>query len=88
MRRAHYITDLLLTYGKDERSKVRWSGCSTFTCVLQNKQTKDDAVSGEVTLEVPDLENKCDLEKDGEEELKELGILHIAHAGYTLSQLT
>ena len=35
--KAHKYTDILMGYGKDEQSRVRWSGCSTVTCVIVNK---------------------------------------------------
>ncbi|KAH3753995.1 protein phosphatase 2C-like domain-containing protein 1 [Dreissena polymorpha] len=34
--RAYYYLDILLSYGKDENSKIRWSGCSATTCVIQD----------------------------------------------------
>ena len=33
--KVYYLLDILLSYGKDENSKVRWSGCSALTCVIQ-----------------------------------------------------
>ena len=36
--KAHRYTDRILSYGKDEMSRVRWSGCSTLTCVIQDTQ--------------------------------------------------
>lgn len=33
--KAYYLLDILLSYGKDENSKIRWSGCSAATCVIQ-----------------------------------------------------
>lgn len=33
--KAYYLLDILLSYGKDENSKLRWSGCSAVTCVIQ-----------------------------------------------------
>ena len=35
--KAHKYVDYLLSWGKDEQSRVRWSGCSTLSCVIQNK---------------------------------------------------
>ena len=31
--------DVLLSWGKDEESRVRWSGCSALTCVIQDSQS-------------------------------------------------
>lgn len=33
--KAYFLLDILLSYGKDENSKLRWSGCSATTCVIQ-----------------------------------------------------
>jgi len=33
--KAYYLLDILLSYGKDEQSRIRWSGCSATTCVVQ-----------------------------------------------------
>lgn len=35
-KRAHLYMDRLLTWGKEEYSRVRWSGCSTLACVLRD----------------------------------------------------
>jgi hypothetical protein len=37
--RAHRYVDGILAYGKDERSRVRWSGVSTLACVIHSKKT-------------------------------------------------
>ena len=34
------LVDILLSWGRDEESRVRWSGCSTITCVIQDSQSK------------------------------------------------
>ena len=41
-KKAHKSTDILLSYGKDEMSRVRWSGCSTLACVIQNTHSTAD----------------------------------------------
>ncbi|CAD5122725.1 DgyrCDS11136 [Dimorphilus gyrociliatus] len=35
-KKAHFQTDLLLSLGKEENSKVRWSGCSTVTILVDS----------------------------------------------------
>ena len=35
-RMAYKLTDRVLAYGGDEKSRVRWSGCSALTIVLEN----------------------------------------------------
>ncbi|WAR11454.1 PP2D1-like protein [Mya arenaria] len=41
--RAYYYLDILLSYGKDENSRIRWSGCSAATCVIQDL-TEEEAL--------------------------------------------
>ena len=41
--RAHKYTDMVLAAGRDESSRVRWSGCSTVCCVVRD--TPDSNVS-------------------------------------------
>lgn len=36
-KKAHKYTDMVLSWGKDEHSKVRWSGTSTLACMLLSK---------------------------------------------------
>ena len=63
-RKAHKYTDLLLSWGKDEQSRVRWSGTSTLACVIQNKHkptTDSDTNTGPAD------------EKSGEEEAESGG---------------
>lgn len=43
--RAHHLVDEMLSSGKGETSRVRWSGCSTLTCLIQSH--KDDGARGE-----------------------------------------
>ncbi|KAJ8319965.1 hypothetical protein KUTeg_001552 [Tegillarca granosa] len=40
LNKAYYLLDILLSYGKDECSRVRWSGCSAATMVIQNFDEK------------------------------------------------
>ncbi|KAK3083234.1 hypothetical protein FSP39_017441 [Pinctada imbricata] len=44
--KAYYLLDILLSYGKDERSRVRWSGCSAFTMVIHS-QDQDKMFAGD-----------------------------------------
>ena len=78
-KKAHEYTDRLLEWGKEENSRVRWSGCSTLTCIIQ------DTVSNIEDKENP-REQSRELELDsktkfGSEPPKELGVIHLANAG-------
>lgn len=35
-RKANFYTDVLLSWGKDEHSRVRWSGASTLACIIRD----------------------------------------------------
>lgn len=45
---AYRQMDKLLSRGRDEKSQKRWSGASTCTCVIENRQTgnADSPVEG------------------------------------------
>ena len=34
-KKTYYMMDILLSYGQEERSRVRWSGTSALTVVIQ-----------------------------------------------------
>ncbi|XP_019618247.1 PREDICTED: protein phosphatase 2C-like domain-containing protein 1 isoform X1 [Branchiostoma belcheri] len=78
-RRAHQQTDWVLTRGRDEQSRVRWSGCSTLTCLVQNANMED--VSDDETDEAKTARtNPSSVEKDLPQEK---GVLFVANAGNT-----
>lgn len=56
---AHLLVDEMLSYGKGETSRVRWSGCSTLTCLIQNHE---DNAAREEALRQDD----CDATKESE----------------------
>ncbi|XP_048772728.1 protein phosphatase 2C-like domain-containing protein 1 isoform X3 [Ostrea edulis] len=74
LAKSYYLTDILLSYGKDERSKVRWSGCSAVTVVIQSGDKleqggfpispvveEDEETKSDVYMSrPPTLENKLD----------------------------
>jgi hypothetical protein len=74
LAKSYYLTDILLSYGKDERSKVRWSGCSGVTVVIQSGDKleqagfpispvveEDEETKSDVYMSrPPTLENKLD----------------------------
>ena len=42
--KAHRYCDVIVSQGKDEYSRVRWSGCSTVCCVLQDSEVSSSGV--------------------------------------------
>lgn len=42
MRQSYRMTDYVLSYGIDETSRVRWSGCSAVSCIIQNFGTEEE----------------------------------------------
>ncbi|ESO82507.1 hypothetical protein LOTGIDRAFT_236983 [Lottia gigantea] len=64
-KKAYRLFDILLSYGKDERSKVRWSGCSALNIVIQNTQSDTNSQQN----------------NPSEQSLKEIGLIHLANAG-------
>ena len=84
-KRAHEYTDKLLEWGKDENSRVRWSGCSTLTCVIQDTGIKDNT-----NKEFDHQENNTGGATPPKvtfavEPPKELGLIHLANAGKMLN---
>ena len=85
--------DILLSYGKDEMSKVRWSGTSAVTVVIHStKNNKGDNNEDNKKLEALEEE----MSGSGSQESprrparvvdppEELGMIHIANAGTHLS---
>ncbi|KAK3577283.1 hypothetical protein CHS0354_008376 [Potamilus streckersoni] len=95
-QKAYYLLDILLSYGKDEKSRVRWSGCSALSIVIQNTCTPLKKVFGELgdkgedkQITVSFGENKEN--KDEKRALtspsqtfdppKEHGLIYLANAG-------
>ncbi|XP_041362252.1 protein phosphatase 2C-like domain-containing protein 1 isoform X2 [Gigantopelta aegis] len=68
-KKVYEFLDILLSYGKDECSKVRWSGCSALTAIIQNTDEGDNS-------------NQCMEEGTNlYEDPIQLGLIHIANAG-------
>ncbi|KAL3855116.1 hypothetical protein ACJMK2_014345 [Sinanodonta woodiana] len=91
-QKAYYLLDILLSYGRDEKSRVRWSGCSALTIVIQNTFTPLKKVFGELSDTVEDKQVKVSFgeNKENEEEKqaltspdppKEHGVIYLANAG-------
>ncbi|XP_070570086.1 protein phosphatase 2C-like domain-containing protein 1 [Ptychodera flava] len=84
-RKSYRKTDEILTLGQDEKSRVRWSGCSALTCVIQNtKMTVDEECCEYDTESTEDQENSDGSPDKKSKQVKqpeEKGIIHIANAG-------
>ena len=86
--KCYYLLDILLSYGKDEHSKIRWSGCSAVTMVIQDEKEGGD---GKIFGELKEEEDEKEEEKDNGSvcsELdppKEIGKIHLANVGRYLS---
>ncbi|KAL8617478.1 hypothetical protein ACOMHN_048116 [Nucella lapillus] len=91
--KSYLLLDILLSYGKDEWSRVRWSGCSALSLVI-------DSTGGDKGGEQPQgtSQHLGDGEKDNKdtsrrdtsrtaEPPKEMGYLHLANAGDTRALL-
>ncbi|XP_052080893.1 protein phosphatase 2C-like domain-containing protein 1 isoform X4 [Mytilus californianus] len=85
-KKSYQLLDILLSYGKDECSRVRWSGCSATTLILHgmdpNKVDRDWVIS---PVKEEDGENQEEgdttRKPSGFEEPRTLGLLHLANAG-------
>ena len=62
--KAHRYCDMVLTQGKDEYSRVRWSGCSTVCCVLRDSDVGTNA-SGTGT-EAPEVAGSAQTKQEKE----------------------
>ncbi|XP_022098391.1 protein phosphatase 2C-like domain-containing protein 1 [Acanthaster planci] len=78
-RNSYQFLDYILSYGIDEQSRVRWSGCSALTCVIQRTGDLDE----EDEQDENEMGNGRDkhVETDDEAQVKELGVLYVANAG-------
>ncbi|XP_005099163.1 protein phosphatase 2C-like domain-containing protein 1 [Aplysia californica] len=88
LKKTYLLMDILLSYGKDERSKVRWSGTSALTAVVQNikkpsngEGEKDNKLAS-LEEEVSGSEGQKHSARGGQPNSpEELGLIHVANAG-------
>nr|XP_002738696.2 PREDICTED: protein phosphatase 2C-like domain-containing protein 1-like [Saccoglossus kowalevskii] len=81
-RRAYRKTDDILKLGQDERSRVRWSGCSALTCVIQNTKMKSDEDESDDEKENNDEVNENEEKKSKQiKPPEEKGVIHLANTG-------
>ena len=82
MRQAYRITDYVLSYGIDEVSRVRWSGCSAVTCVVHNlgpeEDEQEDGEAKDAEVVPDDSASVTSVQSDGG---KQRGMLYLANAG-------
>ena len=84
LRKVYYLLDILLSYGKDEHSKIRWSGCSAVTAVIQSIKEEVDEKYGKVFGEMgekEETEKETDSVYGGFEPPKDMGMIHLANVG-------
>ncbi len=75
-KKVYHLLDILLSYGKDECSKVRWSGCSALTMLLHATSPEDGATDADNPTEEDKKENS-DVDPP-----VQLGLIHLANAGW------
>ena len=78
LAKAHLYTDIFLVWGKDEHSRVRWSGCSTLTVVVQDTSQDEET---ETAQSQPTLGVEATEHVDHFPDLKQSGVIHLANAG-------
>lgn len=70
--KAFWKMDRILRLGRNERSKVRWSGCTATTCLFEPSASKTQGTTGATEGNVDD---------GSERDSNVIGTLHIANAG-------
>lgn len=83
-QKSHQLLDILLSYGKDEWSRVRWSGCSTLSVVIESLQQPDQAKQAEHEAQGDDegeQGDKGDNKKKAAAPPQVQGYIHLANAG-------
>ncbi|KAK7111235.1 protein phosphatase 2C-like domain-containing protein 1 isoform X2 [Littorina saxatilis] len=80
--KSYQLLDILLSYGKDEWSKVRWSGCSALSLVIESvAPTQDTMRTGNTTLRGSEGDNKKQGASKMPEKPETVGFIHLANAG-------
>ncbi|XP_076451912.1 protein phosphatase 2C-like domain-containing protein 1 [Babylonia areolata] len=86
--KSYHLLDILLSYGKDEWSKVRWSGCSALSMVIESTEAE--------SREQTQGEGSSHRQKGGKDNKDtarladppvEKGYIHLANAGDTRALL-
>ena len=76
--KSYQLLDILLSYGKDECSKVRWSGCSALSLVIESSTKTGEGAQGASSRQ---KENQSKNTSRTAEPPREMGFLHLANAG-------
>ena len=84
--KSYHLLDILLSYGKDEWSKVRWSGCSALTLVIESSQQTGELANPSAGGEGDDNKKRADSKMA--EPPQEKGFIHLANAGRCLFLFT
>lgn len=87
-RKTYHLMDILLSYGKNECSRARWSGCSALTAVVHSDPCEEEITQPEVVVS-PDpkevIENEPNPEAhhghNSHSPPRQLGFLYLANAG-------
>ncbi|XP_064646848.1 protein phosphatase 2C-like domain-containing protein 1 isoform X2 [Lineus longissimus] len=77
--KSYAVVDHLLTYGMDEHSRVRWSGCSGLSVVIQNT-AKTESLDDQEDDRGTNYDD-TDSVSSGHPAPKEMGVIHLANAG-------
>ncbi|GFN89478.1 protein phosphatase 2c-like domain-containing protein 1 [Plakobranchus ocellatus] len=89
LKKTYLLMDILLSYGKDEMSKVRWSGTSAVTVVIQSTNgnkgdNKDEGTRLDALEEEVSGSGSQDSPRRATRAVEppiELGMIHVANAG-------
>lgn len=77
--KSYQLLDILLSYGKDEWSKVRWSGCSALSLVIESSQQSGESANPSAGGQGDDKQKRA--ESKLAEPPQEKGFIHLANAG-------
>lgn len=87
---SYHLLDILLSYGKDEWSKVRWSGTSALTVIIESTSGSEETtktVSEKQIMSLASLETKQEelvnetAKRRQYDPPQEIGYIHLANAG-------
>ena len=84
LRQSYRMTDYVLSYGIDEVSRVRWSGCSAVTCIIHNLGPDEEASEKEDKIKVAedvDGDDRASVTSAVSDGYKQRGMLYLANAG-------
>ncbi|KAL5006052.1 hypothetical protein ScPMuIL_017210 [Solemya velum] len=93
LRKTYHLMDIFLSYGKNECSRARWSGCSALTAVVHSEPSEDLNINSE-RVTSPDQEEviedhnkeiqnnpESQRSRDSHSPPRQLGHIYLANAG-------